>query len=182
MPALSTVAYTLGGILLLFGVWAVLAPGAWRRFWLGLPRSRPAAFALTAIALGWCAWIILNAYLGRFDGWKPAIYVIAPAIYYLLITYLDELLASRAVGGLMLLAANPMFYSARLWDGTSSLRYVIPVAAYAIVLVGVVFVMSPYRLRRCIDAMSKTDARCRASGAAWTLAGGFVVALGVLVY
>jgi hypothetical protein len=75
-----------------------------------------------------------------------------------------------------------MFYSARLWEGESRWRYFIPLAAYAIVLAGVVLVMSPYRLRRWVDALARTDVRCRATGCAIALAGGFVVALGIFVY
>lgn len=172
----------MGGILLLLGLPFVLAPAGARFVALAFPRSRPAAYGLTGLALGWSAWIVLQAPLGRFDAWKPGLYVLTPVLFYMLVAYLDELLAARALGGVLLLAANPAFYAARLWEGESALRYVIPVMAYVVVIAGTILVMSPYLLRRGLLAVAGTDARGRITGALLVLLGGFIVALGAKVY
>jgi hypothetical protein len=140
------------------------------------------AYAITGISLAWCAWIVLHAHLGRFDTYKPAVYILAPILFYLLVAYLDELLAARSLGGLLLLAANPMLYASRLWDGQSPLRLVIPLLAYAIILVGIILVMSPYRFRHWIETLARTDGRCRVASGAFILVGAGVLALGHFVY
>jgi hypothetical protein len=182
VPELSQVAYVMGGLLVLLGLFGLLAPGALREAALAFPRRRRLAQAMTGVALGWSAWMILQANLGRFDGWKPAIYVVAPVLFYLLITYLDELLAARSLGGLLLLAANPALYAARLWEGESPWRLVVTVLAYVAVILGIVLVMSPYRFRHGVLALGGTDARCRVSSFVFLLLGGSVVALGYAVY
>ena len=177
---LSTMAQLVGGILAALSLPAFIAPESSRRGLQAFTRNVRAGWLLAAVDMVWVAWIVLNASLGRFEHLKPAVYVIAPVCFLMLVNYLDEMLASRSLGGLLLLVANPILYSARWHD--SSWRLVMPVLAYVIVVIGMTLVLSPYRFRDAVAVLASTPARCRALGLAGLAVGGAVVALGALVY
>ena len=79
----------------------------------GFSRNIPAAWILTALDVAWVAWIVFHASLGWFDPLKPALYILAPMSFLAMVFFMDELLAPRALGGLLLLLANPVLNSAR---------------------------------------------------------------------
>ena len=177
---LTTMAYIIGGSLAAVSLPAFAAPAASQRGLQGFTRSIRAGWLLAAVDLVWVAWIVLNASLGRFEYLKPAVYVIAPVFFFMLVNYLDEMLASRSLGGLLLLVANPILYSARWHD--SAWRLVMVSLAYAIVVVGMVLVLSPYRFRDAVAVVASTPARCRLLGLSGLVLGGVVIALGAFVY
>ena len=108
--------------------------------------------------------MLLHANLGRFDIVKPALYLLAPACFFLLINFLDELLSARALGGLLLLIANPVLNAARWHD--SAWRYVPIVLAYVWAVAGMLLVLSPYLFRRWVLPFCASDGRARLAGAA----------------
>jgi hypothetical protein len=135
---------------------------------------------LTAIDISWVAWIILHASLGRFELLKPLVYIAAPVSFFALVYFVDELLAPRALGGLLLLLANPILNSAR-WIETDW-RFVMIVMAYMWVITGILFVLSPFRLRQAAELGTRTDLHCILGGFARFFVGAFVLFLGLKVY
>lgn len=180
--ALSTqqVAYAVGGLGLLLALPLLLAPAPSRAGLLAFPRHAPAAWLLTAATLLWVAWIISHAALGRFEFLKPGLYLATPAAFFLLINFLDELLAARALGGLLLLAANPVLNFVRWHD--SSWRLVLVSLAYAWVVLGIVLVLSPYMFRRWMLPLVDTDGRLRLTGLLLAAGSAGVLYLGFAVY
>ena len=159
---------------------AILAPAFFRRMATGFSRNVPAAWILTAIDIAWVAWIILHASLGRFESLKPLVYIAAPVSFFALVYFVDELLAPRALGGLLLLLANPVLISARWLD--TEWRLVMVVIAYLWVIAGILFVLSPYRHRQAAEWGTKTNLRCLLGGAIRFLVGAFVLFLGLKIY
>lgn len=155
----------------------LLAPAASRAGLLAFPRHQATAWILTAVDLMWVTWILLHGNLGPFDAVKPALYLIAPACFFLLINFLDELLAPRALGGLLLLAANPVLNAARWHD--SDWRFVPIVLAYVWVVAGMLLVLSPYLFRRWALPWTAGDCRIRLAGTALLL---LALLLGVLAF
>ena len=84
-----------------------------------------------------------------------------------IIFLMDELLAARAFGGLLLLAGNPVLLAAR-WAPTPW-RLVMPTLVYIWVLAGMILVLSPWRLRKALERLG--------GDRGWRLAG---VTLGVI--
>ena len=179
-PTLAQLAFLLGGLTLAAGLWQIVAPAQVRRMLEALPRHTPTAWALTAIDLLWVAWLLNETSLGRFDAWKPSLYFITPLSFFLLIRYLDELLAVRALGGLLLLLAHPVLQLIQ-WH-PSPWRLVITTLAYLWVIIGIFLVMSPYLFRRVQRAVVPDDARGRFSALLKLVAGAGLVALGLFVY
>ena len=158
----------------------VLWPGR-TRAWLGrFPRSRWPAYVLTAVDLLWAGWLLYYTPLGRFEGWKPALYVLTPLSFFLIVRFMEELLAPRALGGLLLLIPAPVFDAAR-WH-PSALRLVVVIGAYALVLAGMVLVLSPFRFRKTVAPIVGSDRSCRVTAAAVLAAGVVLLLLGCVVY
>ncbi len=151
------------GVLGLFTGGAMIAlPGATRQFLLNFGRNRAAAWVLTAIGLFWAAWLINHTPMERLGFIKPALYVATPIAFYLIITYMDDLLAARALGGILLLMANPVLLCTRWLD--TDWRYLPIVLAYIWAVAGIALVLSPYLWRRWVAPFMKSDATCRTTG------------------
>jgi hypothetical protein len=118
--------------------------------------------------------------LGWFDEYKWSLYVLAPLLFVLVIFLMDELLAPRALGGLLLLLAAPILNSAR-WH-PSAWRLIMVALAYAGVIVGMMLVVSPYRFRKWARSGIKDNSRARLVGSMGTLGGLGIVLLGLIVY
>lgn len=159
---LDQAAAFLGAVGLLASLALVMAPASCRAFLPGLGRHVPTAWTLTAIDLLWVAWIVFHAPLGRFEFLKPGLYLLTPIAFFLLIHFMDELLGARALGGLLLLMANPVLNAARWHDADA--RYVMTLIAYSWAVAGIALVLSPFLWRRWVSPWVATDARCRAAG------------------
>lgn len=165
-----------GGFLALGAGMAALAkPEAVRREVAAFPRRVWAGRLLAALALAWAAAIVLHADLGRFAFVKPYLYVLTPAAIGLTGWLLSELLAPRALGGLLLLAANPVLAAARWAD--SPWRIAVALAAYFGVVAGTYWVVSPHGFRRGLHPVFATPARARAAGLVLAALGLFYLGL-----
>lgn len=163
----------LGGI-----IWA--APEAARRGLAGFSRNAVAGRLLSAAAFFWCATIVRGAALGRFDVVKPWLYVAAVAVWLAGQAFMDELLAPRALGGLLLLAAAPMLEAARLHPAGAARA--MSALGYVWVIAGMTWVAAPWRFRNLAAAAARTPGRLRALGAASAAAGVAWLALAATVY
>lgn len=177
---LAQAATATGAIVLLIGIALIAAPTACRPLFRDLGRNKIAGWILAALALAWGAWLVKNTPMERFEGLKAYIYIAAPVVYFLIVKYLDDLLATRALGALLLLLANPIVLAARWHD--SEWRLVMTVIAYLWVVAGIPLVLSPFLWRRWMLALLKTDARCRALGALNSIVGACLLLLAWRVY
>lgn len=178
--SLAQLSLLLGTLGAAASLWQAIAPAQVRRVLEALPRHTPTAWALTAIDLLWITWLINDTSLGRFDYLKPSLYFVAPLSFFLLINFLDELLAVRALGGLLLLAATPVLRIAQ-WH-PSDWRLVITVIAYIWVVAGMFLVMSPYLFRRAEKFFVPDDLRGRLSAALKLAVSLLLIALGLRVF
>ena len=180
MTDLAIAALVVGALLALLGGIALAAPDRARRGARAFPRSAWTGRLLTAIDIAWVAVIVVRAPLGRFEHLKPLVYIAAPAGYLLIVSFMDELLAPRALGGLLLLAANPLVRSAFVHP--SSLRLVMTCFAYFWVVAGMVLMLSPYRFRQAAELTLGSDSKCRVTGAIRLLLGTIMICLALFVY
>ena len=161
--SLSFVASCLGTFFVLINLPFILAPDLTRRLLQGFPRIRVAAALLTALDLCWFGWLLYHEPLWQFfDYVRPWLWLIMPVLTILVCVFVDELLAARALGGLLLLVAGPMLDAARFHP--SVWRYLPIVMAYIWIAAGCIFVLAPYRVRRFFEFITRTDRRCRVGG------------------
>ena len=178
--SLSTAACLLGTVLVLLHLPALFAPESCRRLVAGFPRNKLAGSLLTGFALLCVGYIVYHAEMPRFDHLKVGLFVVIPVAYILIVKYLDELLAPRALGGLLLLAADPLLDIAR-WH-PSPVRLVVTSVVYIGIVTGMLLVLSPYRFRKAYAFWVSDDTRCRLGGGLGVLLGGVLIVLGLTVY
>jgi len=148
-----------GVILCLFGALGFAMGDSARSFMTAFPRSRTAGIVILAIDLVWSFWLVSTMEMGEFSAFRRPFLVILPVGFFLTLRFVDEFLAVRALGILALLVAEPMLDAAffRYEPG----RLVLTVFAYVLVVLGLTWVMVPYKLRDQINWFSKTSARWR---------------------
>jgi hypothetical protein len=160
------------GLFLLFvGGIGFLSPTSFQSFAKQLPRSRVAGIVLLTIALIWNVWLLATVEMGEFASFRRPLLVALPIGYILVIRFVDEFLAVRALGILCLLIAEPLVDAAFLRNELS--RLVVTVFAYLLIIAGLFWVTMPYLLRDQINWTTSTSTR-------WRLVNGVALIYGAL--
>lgn len=169
---LAQITGAVGGVLGALGAWSLVSPSGFRKAALAFPRHKASAWVLTLAALIWSVYALQELSLGGLDVWKQRMYYVIPVAFFLMVVYLDELLAVRALGGIMLLLPTPWLAGARWSDSLWS--YAPRITAYVFIVLGMYFVATPYRLRQwLLPFLDERGARTR-------LLGGILAGLGLL--
>ncbi len=180
MSALAMMAIGIGAVAVLGKLPGILAPSAMRAGLVAFPRSRVLGRFLAALDLVVSAWLVWDMPESWFTPYRQSLWVLCPLSIVLVCVFLDELLAARALGGLLLLAAAPVLDIARFHP--SPARLVMVVLAYLWVIPGLLIVSNPWWFRKLAAPMAATDLRCRLASAAGVSAGLVLIALGIWVY
>lgn len=136
------------------------------------PRHRTWGIAILAVCLVWSLFLAAYMDMGEFFTFRRYLLMILPVTFVLVVVYVPEFLAVRALGTLMLLAASPVLHAAFLQPQAS--RLLLPVLAYVWIIVGMFLVGMPYLLRDWISWVTKTSGR-------WNLATLGGVAYGIIL-
>ncbi len=144
------------------------------------PRSVWPGRALVAVDMIWVAWLLIDMHFGSFEYLEKWIYPACPVAIILICVFVDELLAPRALGGLLLLLPAPILVAAR-WH-PSAWRYVMIVLAYAVSIKGILLVLAPYRFRKWMEWFVKRPSSAKHACYAVLVLGLFLVGLAFTVY
>lgn len=160
LPALCA---AIGIALALLALPALFAPGWTARRWKAFPRCVWPGRILAVIALAWSAIWLLAMPLGPLDILKrymTLLFLVAvPATWFLC----DDLLACRAVGGLLALIPSALLPSAQ-WH-PSPLRYIPLVVGYLFVVASLFLIAQPFHLRDVLFWGAASTSRTRFLGA-----------------
>jgi hypothetical protein len=178
--SLQTAGYIAGIFLSLFGLWGLIRPGAAQAAARSLPRSRVAGFVLLTIAFFWSFWLLATMEMGEFSAFRKPLLIILPAGFLLVLRFVDEFLAARALGILFLLAAEPLLDAAFFRSETS--RLLVTVFAYLLIVAGLFWVTMPYLLRDQINWSARTNGRWRFTHGLAFLYGAAILACAVTRY
>ena len=155
--SLKTAALLAGIFLVLIGAAALVnvsaAKGCAQRF----PRSRIAAVTFLTLDVLWTFWLLATMEMGEFSNFRVPLLIALPIGYILVLRYVDELLAPRALGILCLLAAEPLLEAAFLRYEPS--RLLVTVFAYLLIIAGLFWSTMPYLLRDQINWCIRSSGR-----------------------
>lgn len=177
--SLRTAGLVAGCFLLLLGLAGLITPAA-RTLATKLPRSRVMGIVLLTLALLWSFWLMATMELGEFSSFRRPILIALPIGFFLVLRFVDEFLAVRALGILCLLAAEPLLEAAFLRYEMS--RLLVTVFAYLLIVAGLFWVTMPYLLRDQISWGTRTAGRWRALNAVALLYGAGIIALAITSY
>lgn len=172
-----------GVFLLLFGLSGLIKPDFTRGFAQRLPRSHMAGVILLTVDFIWCLWLLglfrflglsltFPMEMGEFSGFRVPLLIILPIGFVLILRFVGEFLAVRALGILFLLAAEPLLAAAFFRNENS--RLLVTVFAYLLIVLGLFWVTMPYLLRDQINWSARTTGR-------WRLAHGLALLYGMAI-
>ena len=144
------------------------------------PRSHIAGVVLLTISLLWTFWLLATIQMGEFAGFRRPLLIALPIGYVLVLRFVEEFLAVRALGILCLLAAEPLLDAAFLRYETS--RLLVTVFAYLLVVAGLFWVTMPYLLRDQINWSARSAFRWRFLHAIAFVYGGLILTFAVTQY
>ncbi len=177
---LQMTANILGLVLGGLGLWMMIAPEPFRRLLQAFPRKLWVAIFLSTVDMVWVGMLLVHMPMGVVDVIKPYLVVLVPLVIVLLNVFMEELLAVRALGGALLLAAAPMLDAARFHP--SQWSWLVSGLAYVFILKGIVLVMSPYQFRRAAGRWLSCDFPCRVWGGVWVAVAIVLFILAASVY
>lgn len=178
--SLQTAGLAAGFLLILTHALALWRPAqaiAWAR---AFPRARAESGILLAAAAVWSFLLVRGIDLGEFSPLRNVMLLAIAAGAVLSWIYVGEFLAVRALGMLLLLAAEPLLESAVLHDEPS--RLLLVVLAYVWVVAGLFFVGMPYLLRDIIAWVTARPLRWQAGCVAGTLYGAALVVCAIFLW
>src|SRR5436853_4466888 len=123
------------------------------------PRSHIAGVVLLTISLLWTFWLLATIQMGEFASFRRPLLIALPIGYVLVLRFVEEFLAVRALGILCLLAGEPLLEAAFFRYEAS--RLFVTVLAYLLILAGLFWVTMPYLLRDQINWSARSNARWR---------------------
>lgn len=149
-----------GIVLVVLSGMALLKPAATLGWLRRFPRSPGWGLALLSIAAAWFFFLVATMDLGEFTNWRRIVLIATPVCWYLAWKYVDEFLAVRSLGMILLLAAEPLLESAFLRPEASRLFLVVLV--YVWIVFAMFWVGTPYTLRDQIAWLTAAEKRWRA--------------------
>jgi hypothetical protein len=168
--SLHIVGLVAGAILILLSALAFLSPV--QNLLPHFPRSKVAGVILLTIDLAWSFWLLATMEMGEFSNFRRPLLIALPIGFILVLQFVNEFLAVRALGILCLLAAEPMLDAAFLKPETS--RLLVTILAYLLIVAGLIWVTMPYLLRDQINWSTRDLAR-------WRLISGLGFAFGAAI-
>jgi hypothetical protein len=177
--SLQTAGIIAGAFLILISLPGLFKPGVAsiaQRF----PRSHIAGVVLLTIALVWTFWLLATMEMGEFSAFRRPLLIGLPIGYLLVLRFVEEFLAVRALGILCLLAAEPLLDAAFLRYETS--RLLVTVLAYLLIVAGLFWVTIPYVLRDQINWGARSSIRWRFLHVMAFIYGGVILAFAFTRY
>jgi hypothetical protein len=154
---LHTAGIVAGALLVLISLPGFARPAAAQAWLNRLPRSRGTGVALLTVVLIWSFWLLATMEMGEFSSFRRPLLIALPIGYLLVIRFVGEFLAVRALGILCLLAAEPLLEAAFFRYETS--RLLLTVLAYILIIAGLFWVTMPYLLRDQVNWSARSGVR-----------------------
>ena len=177
---LSTLSVVLGLIVALPSLLGLLKPKAFAEAARKFPRYTPAGYVLVLLGTVWFLYYVRQENVSDFASMKDKFYFVFGAVGIATCIFVRDFLPVRGLAVVFLLVAKLMVDTAR-WEATDW-RLVISFWAYALVLAGMCFTISPWRLRDIINWSVATESRTRLTSGVRVAFGVFVVVLGLTVF
>lgn len=157
---LQTAGIVTGALLVLISLPGFVKPALVQSWLKRFPRSSVAGVVLLTVNLVWSFWLLATMEMGEFSSFRRPLMIVLPIGYVLVLRFVEEFLAVRALGIFCLLAAEPLLEAAFFRYETS--RLFVTVLAYLLIVAGLFWVTMPYLLRDQINWSAKSNPRWHA--------------------
>ncbi len=157
--SLQTGGFIAGVALVVLSLPGLIKPGLMQIWLKRFPRSSVGGIVLLSLVLVWSFWLLATMEMGEFSSFRRPLMIVLPIGYVLVLRFVEEFLAVRALGILCLLAAEPLLEAAFFRYETT--RLFLAVLAYLLIVAGLCWVTMPYLLRDQINWSARSNMRWR---------------------
>lgn len=179
---LSLLAILLGAGLGLPQIYGLACPQKFAATVRRFPRNLPAGVFLMLLGTGWFLWNVNSEPIADFAAFKTPMMAAFAAIGILSCFYVQDFLAVRGLAVVFLLLAKAMLDIGRPHLGETPWVLVVQVWAYLLVIAGIWFTITPWKLRDFLNWMTATQARIKIGSAVRLSFAIFVVLLGLTAF
>ncbi len=180
MMSLSTLTIIIGALAILMAAFGFFRADLLRAYIKGFPRSSYAGWILAGFCCLLGAREALAMNMGGLNSYKMYVYLLAPLVFIGSITCLKELLAPRALGGLLCLVAVPITKVA-VFSGQPYFQ-IISALAYLWVVIGLIWFLAPWQFRQMHQRILENDILYYSALGLKALFGIAFILLGFFVY
>jgi hypothetical protein len=173
---LSTLSVVLGLGMGLPQIYGLVKPAAFGSAVRKFPRSMPWGWALMLLGTAWFLWNLSQESISDFASYKNVLFAGFAAIGIGTCLFVQDFLAVRGLAVVFLLLARVMVDAGRPSLGETSWVLIIQSWAYLMVLGGIWFTVSPWRLRDFLEWGTANEKRIKV-GCGLRLAFGLLVAV-----
>lgn len=146
------------------------------------PRNLPAGIFLMALATLWFLWNVNQESLADFAAYKNHMMIGFAAVGLGACIFVQDFLAVRGLAVVFLLLAKLMVDTGRPHLGETAWVLVIQTWAYVLILAGMWFTVSPWRLRDFLEWATANEKRIKVGSAVRLAFAGFIVVLGLTAF
>ena len=181
-PKLSTLALLLGLGLGLPQIYGLLKPAEFAAAVRKFPRSLPWGYALMLLGTAWFLWNLSQESIADFAAYKNVLLIGFAAVGLGTCVFVQDFLAVRGLAVVLLLLAKLMVDTGRSHLAETAWVLVIQSWAYVLVLGGMWFTVSPWRLRDFLEWGTANKKRIKVGCGVRLAFGLFVAALGAVKF
>jgi hypothetical protein len=146
------------------------------------PRSLPIGCVLMLLATAWFVWNVNVEPIADFSVFKPYMIAGFVAVGVLTCIFVQDFLAVRGLAVVLMLLAKLMVDTGRPHLGATPWVLVIQIWAYLLVVAGVWFTVTPWKLRDILNWATATEDRIRIGSAIRLAFAVFVLILGLTAF
>src|SRR3954469_13601330 len=179
---LSTLAIVVALIMGLPQIYGLIKPGSFRSAVRGFPRSLAWGLALMITGTLWFVYNLSLESISDFASYKNVLIGGFAGVGIGTCFFVQDFLAVRGLAVVLLLLAKLMVDTGRPHLEQTGWVLVFQTWAYALILAGMWFTVSPWRLRDILDWATASDQRIKVGCGVRLVFGLFIAALGFLKY
>jgi uncharacterized protein YjeT (DUF2065 family) len=172
--------YALGLVCLLFGGFALVRPSDASRVLNAFPRNKISGYVLSVIAWVWAGWAFSQMDIDFINPHKYLLPFLVLVCIPLTWFWMGNLLPCRALGGILTLFPHGLFLVTR--SHPSQWRLVLVTLAYIAIVMGMMYLLYPWKMRKQIIWITARPTLFRAVGAIGAALGILMIALGATVF
>ena len=146
------------------------------------PRNLVAGIALMLLGTAWFVWNVDNEPIADFSVFKPYMIAGFAAVGVLSCIFIQDFLAVRGLAVVLLLLGKLMVDTGRPHLGESPFVLVIQAWAYVLIIAGIWFTITPWRLRDLLGFATANEKRVRVGSALRLTFALFIVILGLTAF
>ena len=179
---LSTLAILLGVGMSVPQIFGLIKPAQFAAAARKFPRNLPAGVALMLLGTAWFIWYVNVEPIADFSAYKTPMMAGFTAVGVLSCIYVQDFLAVRGLAVVMLLLAKLMVDTGRPHLEQTPWVLVIQIWAYALVVCGIWFTITPWKLRDLLNFATANETRVRVGSAVRLAFACFIVLLGLTAF